>query len=127
MDFTYKTIILSFCLSALCCHHVAVMSRSQWPVLMMNLIFLPLHSPDRNNGNLPVVANISRESNFSMELTVTPADYVDVVWYIDNREAAAGCAIDQPLLAGTYEMKVVVTTPKGKSTSREGIISVNPL
>ena len=34
--------------------------------------------PDRNNGQLPVVANINRDANFAMELTVTPADYVDV-------------------------------------------------
>ena len=83
--------------------------------------------PDRNNGQLPVVANISRDANFAMELTVTPADYVDVAWYIDGEQAATGKSIDMPLPAGTYEMKVVVTTTQGKSTSREGIISVNPL
>ena len=83
--------------------------------------------PDRNNGQLPVVSNISRDANFAMELTVTPADYVDVAWYIDGAQAATGRSIDMPLPAGTYEMKVVVTTTQGKSTSREGIISVNPL
>ena len=83
--------------------------------------------PDRNNGQLPVVANISRDANFAMELTVTPADYVDVAWYIDGEQTATGKAIDMPLPAGTYEMKVVVTTTQGKSTSREGIINVNPL
>ena len=83
--------------------------------------------PDRNNGQLPVVSNISRDANFAMELTVTPADYVDVAWYIDGEQTATGKAIDMPLPAGTYEMKVVVTTTQGKSTSREGIISVNPL
>ena len=83
--------------------------------------------PDRNNGQLPVVSNISRDANFAMELTVTPADYVDVAWYIDGEQAATGRSIDMPLPAGTYEMKVVVTTTQGKSTSREGIISVNPL
>lgn len=83
--------------------------------------------PDRNNGQLPVVANINRDANFAMELTVTPADYVDVAWYIDGEQAATGKAIDMPLLAGTYEMKIVVTTTQGKSTSREGLINVNPL
>lgn len=83
--------------------------------------------PDRNNGNLPVVANISRDGNFSMQLTVTPADYVDVVWYLDGEEAATGKSIDMSLPAGSYEMKVVVTTKMGKSTSREGIVNVNPL
>lgn len=83
--------------------------------------------PDRNNGQLPVVANISRDANFAMELTVTPADYVDVAWFIDGEQVAEGKTIDMSLPAGTYEMKVVVTTTLGKSTSREGIISVNPL
>lgn len=83
--------------------------------------------PDRNNGALPIIANISRDGNFSMELTVTPADYVDVVWYIDGEEAAAGKTIDMELPSGAYEMKVVVTTTKGLSTSREGIVMVNPL
>lgn len=83
--------------------------------------------PDRNNGALPVIANISRDGNFAMELTVTPADYVDVVWFLDGEEAATGKAIDMPLPAGSYEMKVVVTTTMGKSTSREGIVNINPL
>ena len=36
--------------------------------------------PDRVNGELPVVSNISRDANFSMTLTVTPADYTTVTW-----------------------------------------------
>lgn len=83
--------------------------------------------PDRNNDQLPVVANISRDANFAMELTVTPADYVDVTWFIDDEQVATGKAIDMPLAAGSYDMKVVVTTTRGKSTSREGIVNVNPL
>ena len=83
--------------------------------------------PDRQNGELPVIAAISRDANFKMTLTVTPADYTDVVWYIDGDKAAEGDSIDIGLPAGLYTMKVVATTVKGKSTSREGLIRVNPL
>lgn len=83
--------------------------------------------PDRVNGELPVVANISRDANFTMTLTVTPADYTTVVWQIDGEEVQTGLSIDMPLKAGNYHMKVIVTTTQGKSTYREGIIQVNPL
>lgn len=83
--------------------------------------------PDRNNGELPTVATLTRDGNFSMELVVTPADYVEVVWYLDGKEVATGKSIDMPLLAGSYAMKVVVTTTQGKSTSRQGMVRVNPL
>lgn len=83
--------------------------------------------PDRENGELPIVSNINRDVNFKMVLTVTPADYTEVVWYIDGNEVAKGDSIDMPLPAGLYQMKVVATTVKGKSTSREGLVKVNPL
>lgn len=83
--------------------------------------------PDRQNGELPVIAAISRDANFKMTLTVTPADYTDVVWYIDGDKAAEGDSIDIGLPAGLYTMKVVATTVKGKSTSREALVKVNPL
>lgn len=90
------------------------------------IILSPLF-PDRVNGELPVVSNINRDANFKMEVTVTPADYTEVVWYIDGNEAAKGDSIDIALPAGLYQMKVIATTVKGKSTSREGLIQVNPL
>lgn len=90
------------------------------------IILSPLF-PDRVNGELPVVSNINRDANFKMEVTVTPADYTEVVWYIDGNEAAKGDSIDIALPAGVYQMKVVATTVKGKSTSREGLVQVNPL
>lgn len=83
--------------------------------------------PDRENGALPTVSTINRDENFVMEITVTPADYVEVVWYFDGKERAQGKDIDLPLLAGTYEMHVVASTVEGKSTSRTGIVQVNPL
>ena len=83
--------------------------------------------PDRVNGELPVVSNISRDANFSMTLTVTPADYTTVTWFIDGEEIQTGKEIDLELKAGTYHLKVTATTNIGKSTYREGLIQVNPL
>ena len=83
--------------------------------------------PDRVNGELPVVSNISRDANFSMTLTVTPADYTTVTWFIDGEEIQTGKEIDLGLKAGTYHLKVTATTNIGKSTYREGLIQVNPL
>lgn len=83
--------------------------------------------PDRVNGELPVVSNISRDANFSMTLTVTPADYTTVAWFIDGEEIQTGKEIDLALKAGTYHLKVTATTNIGKSTYREGLIQVNPL
>ena len=83
--------------------------------------------PDRVNGELPVVSNISRDANFSMTLTVTPADYTTVTWFIDGEEIQTGKEIDLALKAGTYHLKVTATTSIGKSTYREGLIQANPL
>lgn len=83
--------------------------------------------PDRVNGELPVVSNISRDANFSMTLTVTPADYTTVTWFIDGEEIQTGKEIDLALKAGTYHLKVTATTSIGKSTYREGLIQVNSL
>ena len=83
--------------------------------------------PDRVNDELPVVSNISRDANFSMTLTVTPADYTTVTWFIDEEEIQTGKEIDLALKAGTYHLKVTATTSIGKSTYREGLIQVNPL
>lgn len=88
---------------------------------------LTLLFPDQVNGELPVVSNISRDANFSMTLTVTPADYTTVTWFIDGEEIQTGKEIDLALKAGTYHLKVTATTSIGKSTYREGLIQVNPL
>lgn len=83
--------------------------------------------PDRINGNLPVVSNFGRDGKFTMKLTVTPADYTTVAWFIDGEEKAIGTEVEMEFLTGTYHLKVTATTDTGKSTYREGIIQVNPL
>lgn len=83
--------------------------------------------PDKVNGQLPVVANIGRNENFNMSVTVTPSQSTEVEWFIDGEKVASGKVIDIPLLAGSYQMKVTATTTAGKSTYREGIINVSTL
>lgn len=83
--------------------------------------------PDWTDGVKPVVANISRDADFSMTLTVTPADYCTVRWYLDGEIVGEGKEIELGLMAGTYDFKVEVSTEAGYSTSREGLVQVNPL
>lgn len=82
--------------------------------------------PDREKGELPVIANINRDENFVLTLTTTPADYTTVVWLIDGKEVHTGKEIDMNFNAGTYGLKVTVST-EDKSTYREAIVQVNPL
>ena len=87
--------------------------------------------PDRTNGQLATFANISRDANLSIALTVTPKDYTTVTWFIDGQEVESGTdsdkEINRSLKAGTYNLKIEVETVKGKKTSREGLVVVNPL
>ena len=74
--------------------------------------------PDRQNGELPVIAAISRDANFKMTLTVTPADYTDVVWYIDGDKAAEGDSIDIWVYSNC---EVVQLTVNGKRLERKAM------
>lgn len=79
------------------------------------------------NGQLPLIAEINRDANLTMELTVTPSTHSTVTWLIDGYEVHEGTAIDLNLKAGSYPFKVLVTTETGKTTYREGTVKVNPL
>lgn len=79
------------------------------------------------NGQLPLIAEINRDANLTMELVVTPSAYSTVTWLIDGYQVHEGTELDMNLKAGTYLFKVLVTTNAGKSTYREGNVKVNPL
>lgn len=79
------------------------------------------------NGQLPLIAEINRDANLTMELVVTPSAYSTVTWLIDGYEVHEGTEIDMNLKAGSYLLKVLVSTNAGKSTYREGNVKVNPL
>lgn len=87
--------------------------------------------PDRINGALATFANINRDANLSMKLTVTPADYTVVTWWIDGQEVESGTASDKELdialKAGMYNLRIVAETVQGKTATREGVVRVNPL
>ena len=59
-----------------------------------------------------------RDGKFSMKLTVTPADYTTVTWFVDGEEVATGTEIEKEFMAGTYHLKITATTTVGKSTYR---------
>lgn len=83
--------------------------------------------PDRVDGELAAISQISRDANFTMKVTVTPSIYTEVTWEIDGTEVHKGDSIDLALEAGTYHLKITATTTAGKSTYREANIIVSPL
>ena len=83
--------------------------------------------PDWDNGKPQTLLTISRDQNFEFEIVVTPADYTTVEWFLDDVKIAEGKTINQPVLAGTWTVKIVATTTKGLSTSRTAILVVNPV
>lgn len=83
--------------------------------------------PDWTDGQPSTLLTISRDQNFEFEVVVTPADYTTVEWFLDDVKVAEGKTINQPVLAGTWTVKIVATTTKGLSTYRVAKLVVNPL
>ncbi len=69
---------------------------------------------------------IDRKTNYKLELRVTPIHYTTVTWLLDGVQIAEGNTIDQPLPVGNHELKIVVTTTLGKTTSRTLNVVVTP-
>ena len=80
-----------------------------------------------NNGNMKTFMELDRDKLLSITVTTTPADYTSVVWYLDGIEVGTEKTLEMNLNTGTYNLKVVVSTPSGKSTSRETLIKIKPL
>ena len=83
--------------------------------------------PDRNGDTPGLYSTITRDQNLKITVTVTPADYTKVEWFIDDSQVATGTELDMALLAGEYTLKVVATTTQGKSTYRLCTVKVLPL
>ncbi len=71
--------------------------------------------------------NISRDIEYVDSVTVTPARYTTVEWFIDGEKVNEGTRYNRYFKAGNYTLKIVATTTKGLSTSRTGRIIVRPL
>ena len=84
--------------------------------------------PEGQAGIPGVIATIDRNTttNFTFDLTVTPARYTTVTWFIDDVQVAEGLSIDVPVKAGDHILKIVAKTTKGLETSRTCIITVLP-
>lgn len=80
-----------------------------------------------NNGNMKTFMELDRDKLLSITVTTTPADYTSVVWYLDGIEVGTEKTLEMNLNAGLYNLKVLVSTPSGKSTSRETLIKIKPL
>lgn len=83
--------------------------------------------PEASGGARATLPAITRDNNFVFEVIVTPADYTTVTWFIDGKQVYEGKTIDYSLIAGTYEVDIVATTTKGKSTMRQCSLDVLPL
>ena len=80
-----------------------------------------------NNGNMKTFMELDRDKLLSITVTTTPADYTSVVWYLDGIEVGTEKTLEMYLNAGLYNLKVLVSTPSGKQTSRETLIKIKPL
>ena len=90
-------------------------------------IIAPTFPELEKNGNMKIFMELDRDKLLSITVTTTPADYTSVVWYLDGIEVGTEKTLEMNLNAGTYNLKVVVSTPSGKSTSRETLIKIKPL
>jgi hypothetical protein len=70
--------------------------------------------------------SINRNENLQFEVLVTPTDYTTVKWITDNKEVV-GNKIDEPFEAGSYTLKILAVTVKGKETSRTMKLTVKAL
>lgn len=80
-----------------------------------------------NDGVPGEYKNFPRDIEYVDSVTVTPARYTTVEWFIDGEKVNEGLRYNAYFLAGTYTLKIVATTTKGLSTSRTGLITVRPL
>ena len=79
------------------------------------------------DGEPTVYKSLSRDVTYVDSVTVTPALYTTVEWFLDGEKINDGTRISKQLLAGEYILKIVATTTKGKTTSRTGKLVVNAL
>lgn len=59
-------------------------------------------------------------------VTVTPSKYTTVNWYLDGELIFTGVKINMLLPAGSYALRIEAVTEAGKSTHRDGSVTVHP-
>lgn len=79
------------------------------------------------DGEPTVYKSLSRDVTYVDSVTVTPALYTTVEWFLDGEKINEGTHISKQFLAGDYILKIVATTTKGKVTSRTGKLIINAL
>ena len=79
------------------------------------------------DGEPTVYKSLSRNVTYVDSVTVTPALYTTVEWFLDGEKINEGTHISKQFLAGDYILKIVATTTKDKVTSRTGKLIINAL
>ena len=82
--------------------------------------------PNFENGDPGTMAMFDRTVEYSIKVTVTPADFTQCTWYIDGEQVATGTEFVKTFDAGKYLLKVVATNDVGE-TYRTAYLSVKPL
>lgn len=86
--------------------------------------------PQGTDGQPAVYKSLKTDEPLDVTVIVTPAEYTTVKWYDENwtpEAIAEGLSINQELVAGEHDIKVVATTTAGKSTSRTFRVNVTAL
>lgn len=84
-------------------------------------------SPSSIEGSAVTSVNQSREEVFSMEVVVTPANYVTIQWICDGHVLGTGTSFSKQFEAGDYDLIIKATTQGGKVTMRTVKLSVGAL
>lgn len=77
----------------------------------------------RANGSLGIF-NAVVDNPLTISVQFTPSNLCEGTWYLDDVEYSKGDTFEYvPTVAGDYNLKLIVTTPK-YTTSREAIVRV---
>ena len=84
-------------------------------------------SPSSIEGNAQTSVSQTREEVFSMEIVVTPANYVTIEWISDGHLLGTGTSFSSQFEAGDYDINIIATTEAGKVAKRLVKLSVSAL
>lgn len=84
-------------------------------------------APSEIINNLAADMNQKRDEEFSMDVVVTPADYVTINWIADGHILGTGASFSKTFETGQYELHIEATTKAGKLAYRIINLTVDAL
>lgn len=84
-------------------------------------------SPSSIEGSAQTSVSQTREEEFSMELVVTPVNYVTITWSADGHLLGTGTTFTRQFEAGDYDLNIIATTVVGKVAKRVVKLAVSAL